>query len=106
MEYKVSYTESWSSDGVHYNQRITAKLSKQELSQFNASIAEKKKKINEKKHKDSMDTYYLCFAQRLVCGNNYTTLTTKEIFKSYFSLHGDKRIKDRNTLIVIQLLGT
>lgn len=106
MEYKVSYTESWSGEGTHYDQRITAKLSKEELDQFNTSIAEKKRKINEKKIKNNMDVNYLCFARFLLCGKNHTTLTTRELFKSYFKLYGDKRIKDRNTLIVIQLSGT
>lgn len=106
MEYKVSYTESWSDDGTHYDQRITAKMNGEELDAFNASIAEKKRKINEKKIKNGMDVNYLCFARFLVCGKNHTTSTTREVFKSYFKLYGDKRIKDRNTLIVVQLPGT
>lgn len=106
MWYKVSYKESWSGDGTHYDQRITAKMSGEELDAFNASIAEKKRKINEKKIKNGIDVNYLCFARFLVCGKNHTTLTTREVFKSYFKLYGDKRIKDRNTLIVVQLSGT
>ena len=105
MEYKVSYTESWSGDGTHYDQRITAKMSKEELAEFNKSIADAKRKINEKKTKRGMDVNYLCFARFLVRGKNHTTLTTREVFKSYFKLYGDKRIKDRNTLIVVKLLG-
>ena len=46
MRYKVSYKESWSDDGTHYDQRITAKMNGEELDAFNASIAEKKRKIN------------------------------------------------------------
>ncbi len=103
MEYKVSYMESWSGDGTHYDQRITAKMSGEELDAFNASIAETKRKINEKKIKNGMDVNYLCFARFLVRGKNYTTLTTREIFRSYFKLYGDKRIKDRNTLVVVNL---
>ena len=105
MEYKVSYMESWSGDGTHYNQRITAKMSEDELSQFNKYIAERKSQINKKKVKNGMDLNYLCYARFLIRGKNHTTLTTREIFRSYFKLYGDKRIKDRNTLIVVNLSG-
>lgn len=81
-------------------------MSGEELDAFNASIAETKRKINEKKIKNGMEVNYLCFARFLVRGKNHTTSTTREVFKSYFKLYGDKRIKDRNTLIVVQLSGT
>lgn len=106
MEYKVSYNENWSGDGTHYDQRITAKMRKEELAEFNAAIAEKKRKINEKTIKNNMEVNYLCFVRFLVCGKNYTTLTTREVFLSHFKLYCDKRIKDRNTLIVVKLSGT
>lgn len=106
MEYKVSYTKSWSGGGTCYDQRITAKMTGEELAEFNAYIAEKKRKINEKEIKSNMDVYFLSFARFLERGKNHTTLTTRNAFLSYFMLYGDKRIKDRNTLIVVQLSGT
>lgn len=103
MEYKVSYKQSWSPDGTHYDQRITAKMSKEEFRSFNSHIAEQKKKLLAKEIKNGMDVNYLCFARFLVKGKNHTTLTTREVFRSFFKLYGDKRIKDRNTLIIVTL---
>lgn len=93
IPYKVSYFNEWDEDGTHYNQRITISIPHRTFLDIN----------------DRIITYYLqnphtiyYKPKPLQIGKNFTNLSTFHFFKENFLDINDKRIKDRNTIILIK----
>ena len=49
-----------------------------------------------------MTREFMCFARFLLKGKNHTTLTMRDLFVSHFGI-SDKRILNRNTLIIVNI---
>lgn len=79
--------------GYGYDQIISVKLSDEELKAFNAYISELR-------NNEETDNYVKLFVHMIFVGKNYTTLTTRNLFKKFFGIE-DKRWLDRNTLIKV-----
>lgn len=103
MEYKVNYQKNWNQDGTCYDQCIMASMTEAELQSYNNEVATRKKAIHAKGAKTSDETKFMCFARFLLKGKNHTTLTMRDLFISLFNLKGDKRILNRNTLIIVNI---
>lgn len=103
MEYKVSYQKNIGPDGTVYDQCINATMTCHELSLHNAVVANRKKEINAQKVKHHDDVNFMCFVRLLLRGKNHTTITQRKFFVSHFKLEDDKRILNRNTLIIVNL---
>lgn len=103
MEYKVNYQKNWNQDGTCYDQCIAASMTEAEFKLYNNTIAARKKAINAKSSKTSEEVNFMCFARFLVKGKNHTTLTQRNLFTTLFNLQNDKRILDRNTLIIVEI---
>ena len=104
MEYKVSYQKNFSPDGTCYDQLIKAQMTEDELKSYNDEVRDRKKEIVAKKEKTSWDINFMCFARFLVKGKNHTTKTQLTLFINKFKLFFDRRILDRNTLIVVEVV--
>ncbi len=102
MEYKVSYQKNWNQDGTCYDQCIVASMTEAELQSYNKEVASRKKAIHAKGAKTSEETKFMCFARFLLKGKNHTTLTQRDLFVSHFGI-SDKRILNRNTLIIVNV---
>ena len=70
---------------------------------YNNTVKVRKQDINAKSTKTSEEIQFMCFARFLVKGKNHTTLTQRNLFVELFNLDGDKRILDRNTIIIVEL---
>ena len=103
MEYKISYQKNIAPDGTSYNQVLNTRMTEAEFQLYNNTIAARKKAINAKSSKTSEEVNFMCFARFLVKGKNHTTLTQRNLFTTLFNLQNDKRILDRNTLIIVEI---
>ena len=103
MEYKVSYQKNIGPSGTCYDQVIKATMDEKELQKYNDTIRDRKMAIHAKGTKTSDEIKFMCFARFLLRGKNHTTLTQRNLFVNLFNLDGDKRILDRNTLIIVEL---
>lgn len=103
MEYKVSYQKNIAPSGTSYDQVIKARMTETEFLLYNNTVKVRKQDINAKCTKTSDEIQFMCFARKLVKGKNHTTLTQRNLFVDLFNLEGDKRILDRNTLIIVEL---
>ena len=102
MEYKVNYQKNIGPDGTVYDQCIKALMTSDELKLHNEKVQQKKNEINEQKAKSSNDINFMCFVRFLLNGKNHTTVTQRDYFLSHFNI-SDKRILDRNTIIIIKI---
>ena len=96
MEYKVSYRSEWNKEGTHYNQRITIPMTALELCLLNDDI-----NIEFMRLKEQRDLKAIYF-KPLFHGKNYITLSLRDYIVKKYLNPNDKRIKDRNTMIVIK----
>lgn len=103
MEYKVSYQKNIAPSGTSYDQVIKATMTEAELQSYNDEVASRKKALHAKGWKTSDEIKFMCFARFLLKGKNHTTLTQRDLFVSLFKLDGDKRILNRNTLIIVNI---
>ena len=104
MDYRISYRSEFSTTGTHYNQTLSVRMSANEISRFNNAISERKKAIDKMFIRGWNESQFQIFARHLKKGLNFTTLTTRDFFCKFFGII-DKRLKDRNTLIKITLVG-
>lgn len=103
MEYKVSYQKNIAPSGTSYNQVINARMTEADFKLYNNTVKVRKQDINAKSTKTREEIQFMCFAHFLVKGKNHTTLTQRNLFVELFNLDGDKRILDRNTIIIVEL---
>lgn len=97
MEYKVSYVKERDNDGTHYNQRITFDMDVFELVDLNRAILDKRAEMQ-----NAGDTYSKYY-NPVVDGKNYPVPILRDFILKHTCGTDDKRIKDRNTIIVINL---
>ena len=101
MEYKVSYGKEFGYNGTVYTQRIKLTLSLYELmDKVNIAILEQREKLAQRTDSEGIKTRYFKPLQQ---GKNYVTLSLKDFIVKEFCNPNDKRIKDRNTIILVNL---
>lgn len=97
-KYTIAYITEFGNDGTCYRQRITIRLTQNELKNLNKYILDKEKDVR---------TFY---PKPLVSGKNYITITTVNIISKYIGCidcdnDAHKRFKtDCNTIVVIKLV--
>lgn len=97
-KYTIAYITEFGNSGIGYRQRLTIRLTKNELERLNKFILDKEKNVR---------TFY---PKPLVNGKNYITITTVNIISKYIGRvdcdnNAHKRFKtDCNTIVVIKLI--
>jgi len=104
---KVNNQNKWGNDGTHYNQTIT--INQKTAVLFNNYIEkilnEDKKEIEAKRIMTNEQAKREIYLKRLSLGANYLYLTTLFYFMLFLGRHTNeniKRIKNRNTIIIVK----
>lgn len=96
VDYKISYGKRFDDEGTCYRQMINVKMTEQDLSYFNALVRKGKN--------ESGDRNFSMYAEELKKGDNYVHLTTARYFAYMAEIVGDKRYKDKNTIIRVNII--
>ena len=104
----VNYRKQWGNDGTTYTQTI--KIDKETAAKFNEYIKELKEAAAKKFLLHDSDMKILYYLEELKEGKNYTTLTQKDYFITFYLKEiyeapkkdrNFERILDRNTIFEV-----